>query len=106
MKKPDTRTAMDLLIRRIRQALPFEDRAARLCSDDCRICSLKLLDYLEQELEGWEQRLARGERPDFGDLNRLADSGRKVRRALQAGGLLPSTTDTGQEHHPQSETEP
>lgn len=105
--KPDTRTAMETLIRQIRLTLPFADRQARLCGDDCQLCSLKLLDYLEMELESWEQRLARGDRPDFGDLNRLARSARRIQRALQRNGLLPtSATDAGQEHHTQTKDEP
>ncbi len=88
--KPDTRTAMVRLIDQIRAALPFDAPGSRDCRDDCRVCAPKLLDFLESELEGWEQRLAAGERPDFGDLNRLARSARRVHRALAREGLLDS----------------
>ena len=99
---------MHLLIGQIRNTLLFDNRAARLCSDDCQICSLKLLDYLEQELEGWQQRLAQGDHPDFGDLTRLAESARRIHRALEESGLLqpPSAADTEQKHDTQSEDEP
>ena len=107
MKKPDTRTAMARLIGEIRTALPFDAPESQLCGDDCRGCTPKLLGYLETELEAWEQRLADGGRPDFGDLNRLARSARRIHRTLQRNGLLPpSTADAGQEHDPQAENEP
>ncbi|HEB96851.1 MAG TPA: hypothetical protein ENI96_10535 [Sedimenticola thiotaurini] len=107
MKKPDTRTAMARLIGEIRAALPFDAPETRYCGDDCRFCAPKLLAYLESELEEWEQRLADGGRPDFGDLNRLARSARRIHRALQRNGLLPaSAADAGQEHDRQTENEP
>jgi hypothetical protein len=86
--KPDTRTAMHALITQVRETLPFEAPATQVCSGDCQGCSLKLLDDLDGELCGWEQRLESGETPNFGDLSRLAKTSRKVSAVLQKNGLI------------------
>ena len=84
--KPDTRTAMQQLIVQVRASIPFD--APETCSDSCRGCSQKLLEFLDTELESWESRLAEGESPTFGDLQRLARQSRKVFEALQRNGLI------------------
>jgi len=86
--KPDTVTAMRDLIAQVREALPFDLPEAQACSGPCDGCSMKLLAYLEAELEAWEQRLDNGERPNFGDLSRLARTGRKVHAVLSRNGLI------------------
>ncbi len=86
--KPDTRTAMSLLIAQVRAALPCDDPVAQVCRGDCRICGLKLLEYLDDELSTWEQRLAAGETPDLGDLSRLGKTSRKVYAALRKNRLV------------------
>jgi len=85
--KPDTRVAMRNLIAQIRQAMPFQLPEARVCEGPCEGCSMKLLDYLDSELESWEQRLDAGESPELGDLSRLAGTGRKIHRVMVANGL-------------------
>lgn len=87
-RKPDTRTAMQQLIAEVRAAIPFEAPASQVCTGECNGCALKLLEYLDAELSGWEQRLAAGETPHFGDLSRLAKISRKVHTALERNGLL------------------
>ena len=89
--KPDSRTAMRELITQVRAAMPFDAPRARICSGDCQGCSLKLLDYLDAELSGWEQRLAAGETPNFGDLSGLAKTSRKVHGRLERNGLVATT---------------
>ncbi|WP_462320883.1 hypothetical protein [Halochromatium sp.] len=89
--KPDTRTAMHALITQVRDTLPFDAPAAQVCSGECQGCSLKLLDYLDGELRGWEQRLDSGDRPNLGDLSQLARTSRKVYAALQKNGLVTRT---------------
>lgn len=59
-----------------------------MCSDNCNICTLKLLEYLDTELIDWERRLNAGDIPNLGDINRLAKSSRKIYRALQKNGLV------------------
>lgn len=51
---------------------------------------MKLLNYLESELDDWESRLAAGERPGLVDLSRLIRSSRKIARALHKAGLMPN----------------
>ncbi len=87
-RKPDTRTAMIQLIQRIRAALPFGSDAAGLCRGDCRGCALKLLEFLDSACLDWETRLARGERPNLGDLHHLGRSARKVQAVLRRNGLV------------------
>jgi len=79
---------MHALIAQVRETLPFDAPATQVCSGDCQGCSLKLLDYLDGELRGWEQRLEAGETPNFGNLSRLARTSRKVYVALQQNGLI------------------
>jgi hypothetical protein len=52
--KPDAPTAMRQLITQIRETLPFDAPQARVCQGPCEGCSMKLLDYLETELDDWE----------------------------------------------------
>ena len=87
-RKPDTREAMRNLIGEIRRTLPFALSAEDICADECRGCSVKLLEYLESELDNWQYRLDNDETPNFGDLAKLARSGRKIHGALQKNGLL------------------
>lgn len=94
--KPDTRTAMHALIAQVRETLPFGAPATQVCSGECQVCSLKLLDYLDGELCAWEQRLETGEQPTLGDLSRLAKTGGKVYAALQKSGLVGDTATVSQ----------
>jgi hypothetical protein len=87
-RKPDTRTAMYRLIEQIRRAIPFDLSENERCGEHCQGCSSKLLIYLETELDEWQIRLADGVIPNFGDLDRLARSSRKIHRILQQNGLL------------------
>ena len=86
--KPDTVTAMRQLIQQIRQHIPFDLPEAYVCSDNCNGCSMKLLEFLDMEVLDWERRLTAGERPNFGDIRRLANMGRKIHRVLDKNGLI------------------
>jgi hypothetical protein len=86
--KPDTRTAMYDLIRQVRENIPFDLPETDFCADSCKGCSIKLLEYLRSEIEGWEERLEQGEIPDFGDINQLAKSSRKIHDVLKENGLV------------------
>lgn len=76
------------LIAEIRNRLPFDKPEAQICSDPCRGCSIKLLDYMQSELEAWEQRLDAGEKPGLADLSRLEKKGRKIYRKLRENQLV------------------
>lgn len=86
-KKPDTRTAMQLLIREARNAIPFGLPDDAVCGDSCQGCSSKLLIYLETELDTWEMKLADGAVPSLGDLHRLAKQCRKIHQVLVDNGV-------------------
>ena len=79
---------MQTLIADVRSAIPFDDPQAQECPDLCQGCSPKLLAFLDTELEEWEQRLAAGETPSFGDLHRLGKTCKKVYAVLQKNGLI------------------
>lgn len=86
--KPDTRTAMRLLIEQIRVSIPLYAPENVLCSDHCRICSKKLLEFLAAEIDACEYKLGQGVSPSFGDLKRLSKIARKVHTALQKIDLI------------------
>lgn len=86
--KPDSTTAMRRLIVQVRDAIPFDMPEAQVCSGTCDGCSLKLLEFLGNELDGWEARLDAGERPGFKELSRLAKTSRKVYSVLARNGLV------------------
>ncbi len=79
---------MRRLIAQMREAIPFGLYDEQICGDSCEGCSSKLLIYLETELDAWESRLADGDIPNFGDLDRLASQGRKIQRVLQRNGVI------------------
>ncbi|HEY9050911.1 MAG TPA: hypothetical protein VIQ03_05160 [Gammaproteobacteria bacterium] len=89
--KPDTPTAMHNLIQQVRSNIPFDMPEAYMCSVDCNGCSLKLLEFLDMELIDWERRLAAGEKPNFGDLNRMAKMSKKIYQVLVKNGLIDKT---------------
>ncbi len=76
------------LIKQIREAIPFDLPEANLCSGKCNGCSQKLLDYLDSELEDWEYRLQDGETPDFGEIQRIAKTSKKIYKILDRNGLI------------------
>lgn len=86
--KPDSATAMRLLIAEVRDAVPFDMPEAQVCEGTCDGCSVKLLEFLAGELDGWEVRLDAGERPGFKELSRLAKTSRKVYSVLARNGLV------------------
>lgn len=88
--KPDTRTAMQSLIDEVRNAIPFDTAEATLCADDasCQGCSVKLLEYLSMELDNWQQKLDDGVVPNFGELDRLGKTSKKVYKVLKKNGLI------------------
>jgi len=92
-------TAMRDPIGEIRRVMPFHVPEARVCSGPCEGCSMKLLGFLESELEQWEQRLDEGEIPGLARLSRLAKTGAVSVKSLGLigrfawnGGVKPSST--------------
>ena len=88
--KPDVATTMLQLIAQVRKSFPFGQAEAQICAGPCHGCSLKLLGFLESELDAWEARIGDGERPGLAELSQLIRSSRKVGRALENSRLVPS----------------
>lgn len=86
--KPTPSIAMRNLIDQVRTQLPFDADESRLCSDNCQGCSKKLLEFLDAEIEGWEQKLQEGIQPDFGELHQLGKTCKKVYLILKKNGLI------------------
>jgi len=86
--KPNTTIAMQHLIDEVRLVIPFDANEDELCTDSCKGCSMKILEFLEMELEEWEQKLQAGIQPDFGDINRLSKTCKKVYMVLKKNGLV------------------
>ena len=86
--KPDRPTAMKQLIQEVRAAMPFELPEAYICAGVCKGCSLKLLEYLDMELDNWEYKLNEGESPSLGDISRLAKSSKKIYKILVQNELV------------------
>ncbi len=86
--KPKTLVAMQQLIQQVRETLPFGMPESHLCADECKGCSLKLLEFLEIELMDWGHRLDQGEIPNLGDIQRMAKISQKIYKVLDRNGLL------------------
>lgn len=79
---------MAQLIVEARRTFPLDAPEASVCADECRGCSLKLLEFLQSELENWEARLHDGEKPTLGDLHKLGNTCRKLYAVLEKNGLV------------------
>lgn len=88
MAKPNTSTAMRKLLGDIRSAIPFDTSEEELCAHGCKGCSVKLLEFLSQELESWDYRLDQGEVPSFGDISQMAKNSQKIYKVLKRNGLV------------------
>ena len=88
MAKPELTTAMRNLIAQIRDTLPFDGVDSDFCSDTCRGCSVKLLDFLLVEVDDWEYRLDQGETPSFKDIDKLAKTAKKIHKVLVKNQLI------------------
>ncbi len=85
-----TPAAMQQLIQQVREALPFGRPQGYVCADECKGCSLKLLEFLDLELMDWEDRLQQGEVPGLGDIQKIAKISRKIHKVLDNNGVLES----------------
>ena len=86
--KPNSAEAMEQWIAQIRTAFPFDRADAQICAGPCQGCSLKLLGFLETELDGWEALIYSGERPGLAELSQLIRTSRKIGRVLEKAGLM------------------
>lgn len=79
---------MKNLIEEVRSTLPFGADETELCADSCQGCSKKLLEFLETELENWEQKLNQGIKPNFGDIHRMGKTCKKIYMVLKKNNLI------------------
>jgi len=86
--KPKTPIAMKTLIEEIRQVMPFEDLDANICTGQCNHCSVKLLEFLDTQIDEWEFRLKQGEIPSLKDIDELSKTSKKIYRALDKQNLI------------------
>lgn len=86
--KPDTTTAMNDLIAKVRESIPFDTPMSELCNGPCTGCSKKLLDFLDTQIEEWESEMAAGNEPNLGDIHSLAKTSRKIYAVLKKNGLI------------------
>ncbi len=90
--KPKTTVVMRDMIQQIRATFPFAMSEQELCAETCSFgCSIKLLAYMDIELCEWEKRLGDGEIPNFGDIQKLAQSSRKIYKILEKNHLVGET---------------
>ena len=76
------------LIAQIKRSLPFDDIDSSFCSDTCRGCSVKLIDFLAMEMSDWEYKLDQGKAPNFKDIIKLAKTAKKIHAVLLKNNLI------------------
>ncbi|MFK5986479.1 MAG: hypothetical protein QM479_13790 [Pseudomonadota bacterium] len=86
--KPDRSKAMLQLIKTVREKIPFDSVDANICTGQCNKCSLKVLEYLDSEIEIWEYRLQNGDIPSFGDIRQMEKTSKKVYKFLAQNNLV------------------
>lgn len=87
--KPKTTVVMRNIIQQVRDNFPFAMSEAELCAETCSHgCSIKLLEYMDQEITEWEQRLDNGEIPNLGDIQKLSKSSQKIYKVLEKNNLF------------------
>jgi len=86
--KPDTTTAMKILIKQIKVALPFDMPEHEICAGKCVGCPKKMMEYIGFEIDYWQCKLDNDEIPTFGDINDLARIAKKVYRSMAKNKLV------------------
>lgn len=87
--KPSTSVVMRNIIQQIRDNFPFTMSEKELCAETCSYgCAIKLLEYMDQEITEWEQRLDNGEIPNLGDIQKLSKTSQKIYKVLEKNHLV------------------
>ena len=80
---------MSNIIQQIKETFPFEISEEEMCAETCSHgCPKNLLEYIHLEITEWEQRLEKGETPNFGDIQKLSKTGKKIYTVLQKNDLV------------------
>ncbi|MGL1956794.1 MAG: hypothetical protein OCD00_05695 [Colwellia sp.] len=86
--KPNTSTAMTLLIKQIKTALPFDLPEHEVCAGKCVGCPKKMLEYMGCELDHHQCQLDNSEIPSLGEISDLARIAKKVHRSMARNNLV------------------
>lgn len=86
--KPNTKVAMENLIKEAREKIPFTLSFEGNCEGRCDECPFKLLEFLDIDLLNWEARLKRGDVPSLGDVHTLGRQCKEIYNILQMKGLV------------------
>jgi len=86
--KPDTTTAMTLLLKQINETFPFAKPEAEICAGKCVGCPKKVLEYISMEMDYYQGQLDAKETPLLGDVSRLALIAKKSHRSLKRNNLV------------------
>jgi hypothetical protein len=87
--KPKTDVVVINIIQQIRESFPFDISEEELCAESCSYgCPQKLLEYMRLEITEWEQRLKKGEIPNFSDIQKLEKTSKKIYQVLEKNNLV------------------
>lgn len=86
--KPNTATAMQILITQIQTALPFDKSEHEICAGKCVGCPKKMLEYMGGELDHYQCQLNNSETPTLGEISDLARIAKKVHRNMARNDLV------------------
>jgi len=86
--KPNTKIAMENLIKEAREKIPFNLSMDGNCEGRCDVCPFKLLEFLDIALCSWESRLKRGEIPNLGDVHSLGRQCKELHAILIEKGFI------------------
>jgi len=88
VRKPKIQHAVEQLVTRLRDELPFHLPPDQLCQHSCSGCPKKLMEYLDTELEDVEYRLTNGDEFSLGEISKLARTGGKIFKVMEKNGLV------------------
>ena len=86
--KPNTKTAMENLIKEAREKIPFNLSMDGNCEGRCDVCPFKLIEFLDTDFSIWESRLKRGDIPNLGDVHTLGRQCKELYAILQEKGFV------------------
>jgi hypothetical protein len=86
--KPNRKDAMQTMINEINQRFPMGAPDRDICLGICSGCPKKLLQFMEMQLEDWQEALDNGEIPTFKQLQKRATQARKIEAVLIKNELI------------------
>ena len=87
--KPKTPVVMLDLIQQVRSIFPFAMTKEELCAGTCSYgCPHKLLEYIDMEFTEWELRIKNGDIPNFGNIQKVSNTSKKIYTILKKNNLV------------------